>query len=129
MYEIPGRSAICATSFAVWFASDGYRTVLADRHPGVRAAHAEGGAADRGHADEVVRARQETGEGRRERVPPPHLEADCSGDHLLLRDVHLEVAVGMGVAEDLGEGRVRHLAVDGDDVAADRAESSERVAV
>ena len=48
--------------------------------------------------------------------------ADRARDHLLLGDVHLEVAVGDRVAELLGEGRVRDLAVERHDVAARRAE-------
>ena len=105
------------------------RAVLADRHARVRAAERERRAADRRHAHEVVRAREEGGERRRERSPAHGLESDGGGDQLLLGDVHLEVALGVCLREGLGERRVRDLAVDDDDVGARRAERSERVAV
>ena len=54
---------------------------------------------------------------------------DRRGDHLLLGDVHLEEPLRVCVAEDLGEGRVRDLAVEGDDVAALAAERRQRLAV
>ena len=60
---------------------------------------------------------------------PARLEADRRGDHLLLGDVHLEVALGMRLREDLGERRVRHLAVDGDDIAPGGADGRQRVPV
>ena len=48
---------------------------------------------------------------------PLPLQAHRGGDHLLLGDVHLEVALGVGVAEVLAVGGVRHLAVKGHHVA------------
>src|SRR5207244_3821480 len=77
----------------------------------VRAREAVVRPADRGHPDEVVRARPEGREGRRERAPAEHLHADRGRDELLLRDVHLEEALGVLLAEDVGVGRVRDLAV------------------
>ena len=74
------------------------RPVLADRDAGVRAAEPDVRPADRGHADEVVGAGQEGREGRGERHPAAHLQPDRGRDHLLLGDVHLEVALGMGLA-------------------------------
>ena len=104
--------------------------VLADRDAGVGAAEADVGAADRRHADEVVGPREERREGRGERGPvAPHLEADRRGDHLLLGDVDLDEAVGEGVLEVFGVGRVADLAVEGDDVVAPRAERRQRHAV
>ena len=146
---MPSVSAIAATSFAVWFASHGWSTVdpwiarsaamsssaICDgpsspiETPGVRAAERERRAADRRHAHEVVRAREEGRERRRERPPADGLEPDRGGDQLLLGDVHLEVAVGMRLRERLGERRVGDLAVEGDDVRARRAERGERIAV
>ena len=103
--------------------------VLADRDARVRAAELDVRAADRGHPDEVVGAREERGERRGERLPAAHLEPDRGGDHLLLGDVHLEVPLRMRLAEDLRVGRVRDLAVERDDVLARVAERLERVAV
>ena len=99
------------------------RAVLADRHAGVRAGEAHRRAADRGHADEVVRAAEEGCERRGERAPAARLKPDGGRDHLLLGDVHLEVALGMRLREHLGERRVGDLAVEGDDVAARRADA------
>ena len=92
--------------------------VFADRDARMGAAERERRAADRGHADEVVGAAQERREGRAERPPAEHLHADGRGHHLLLRDVHLDEALRMGLGEDLGERRVRHLAVESHDVTA-----------
>ena len=105
------------------------RAVLADRHAGVRAGQAVVRAADRGYADEVVGARHERGERRRERAPARHLDSDGRRDHLLLGDVHLEIPFRDGVAEDLGKRRVRDFAVETDDVPARLAERCERLAV
>ena len=57
------------------------------------------------------------------------MQADGRGDELLLRDVHLEEAVGVRLLEDLGERRVAHLAVEGDHVSAGGPERRERLAV
>ena len=105
------------------------RAVLADRDAGVRPADGDRGAADGGHADEVVGAREEGGEGGGERLPAAHLHPDRGGDELLLGDEHLEEALGVGGGEDVGMGRVRHLAVEGDDAAVRGADRRERVAV
>ena len=64
-------------------------------------------AADGGHADEVVGAGEEGGEGGGERLPAAHLQPDGGGDQLLLGDEHLEEALGVGFVEDLGVGGVR----------------------
>ena len=103
--------------------------VLADRDARVRAAQPERRAADRGHADEVVGTGEERGERGAERFPAQHLQPDRRRDHLLLGDVHLEEPVRVRVAEDLGEGRVRHLAVERDDVSPLAAERGKRLAV
>ena len=104
--------------------------VLADRDAGVRADELDVRPADGGHADEVVGAREERGEGRGERLPAAHLHPDRGGDQLLLGDVHLEEALrDAPCANDLGVGRVAHLAVERDDVAAGGAERGQRVAV
>ena len=146
---MPSRSAIAATSFAVWFASHGWSTVepwtariiamsssaICDGPsspidtPACEPREAHGRAADRRHADEVVRAAEERGERRGEGPPAARLEPDGGRDHLLLGDVHLEVALGMRLREHLGERRVGDLAVEGDDVAARGADRGERVAV
>ena len=57
-------------------------------------------------------------------APAAPLHRHRGRDQLLLGDVHLEVAVGVGVAEELAVGRVGDLAVERDDVAADVAERS-----
>ena len=95
----------------------------------MRAAERHRRAAHRRHAHEVVRTRQECGEGRGERPPADRLQAHGGRDHLLLRDVHLEVAVGERLRELVRERRVRHLAVESDDVRPRRAECCKRVAV
>ena len=87
------------------------------------------GARDRAHADEVVRAREEGGERGHERRPAAHLHPDRGRDELLLGDEHLEVAVRVRLAEVLGVRRVRDLAVERDDVAADVRQRRDRLAV
>ena len=82
-----------------------------------------------GHPHEVVCPREEGRERRAERLPAEHLHPHRGGDHLLLRDVHLDEPLGMGVLEDLGEGRVGDLAVERDDRAVRGAERRERLAV
>src|SRR5829696_9764388 len=148
MNEIPSRSAIAATSLAVWLASEGCKTVepwTARNAARSSSAICDGPsspidtpacepdslmlARDRGHADEVVRARQERRERRREREPAADLHADSGGDHLLLGDEHLEVAVLVRLAEHLRVSRVRDLAVERDHVAAHAAERGERLPV
>ena len=51
------------------------------------------------------------------------------GNQLLLRDVHLEIALWMRVREGLGERRVGDLAVECHDVGSSGPERGERVAV
>ena len=137
---MPSRSAIAATSFAVWFPSQGgarssrgsraatamSSSAICDgpsspiETPACEPAETERRARDGRHADEVVRARVERRERRGEGAPAARLQPDRGRRHLLLGDVHLEEAVGVRLLEDLGEGRVRDLAVDRDDVAARR---------
>ena len=64
-----------------------------------------------------------------ERRPAAHLHADRRRDELLLGDEHLEVAVRVRLAEVLGVRRVRDLAVERDDVAADVGQRGDRLAV
>ena len=68
-------------------------------------------AGDRAHPDEVVGAGEERGERGRERAVPAHGDPGRGGHQLLLGDEHLEVTVGVGVRELVGEGRVADLAV------------------
>ena len=146
---MPSRSASAATSFAVWLASDGCSTVepwiarkaamsssaICDgpsspiETPAWEPDSADARPRDRRHADEVVGAREEGRERRGVRHPAAHLQADGGGDHLLLGDEHLEVAVRVRLAEQLGVRRVGDLAVERDDVAAHRAERGQRLAV
>src|SRR5690606_16467173 len=58
-----------------------------------------------------------------------HLHADCRGRELLLRDVQLEEAFAVRLAEDLAVRRVAHFAVESDDIASLAAERRERLAV
>ena len=67
----------------------------------------------RRHADKVDRPGQEGSKGGGKRGVPPHLQADRRGDHLLLGDVHLKVAAGVGAGEVLGVRGVAYLAVEG----------------
>ena len=66
--------------------------------------------------------------GGKRRIPP-HLQADRRGDHLLLRDVHFEVAIGKGTAEIFGVGGVAHFAVQRDHIRAGGAQCFERITV
>ena len=105
------------------------RAVLADRDARVRAAEPERRAAHGRHPHEVVRAGEEGGERRAERLPAEHLHPHGGRDHLLLRDVHLDEALRVGVAEDIGERRVGDLAVERDDLSVLGAERGQRLAV
>src|SRR5439155_1066103 len=67
---------------------------------------------DRGHADEVIRAREERREGRREWHEADDLHPDRHRDHPLLCDVHLEEAIGGGLLEIFGVGRIAHIGVE-----------------
>ena len=149
MNEMPSRSASAATSLAVWLASLGCRTVepwIARSEAMSSSAICDGPsspidtpaceplstqlrARDRAHADEVVGAREERGERGHERRPAAHLHADRRRHELLLGDEHLEVAVRVRLAEVLGVRRVRDLAVERDDVAADVRQRRDRLAV
>ena len=60
---------------------------------------------------------------------PEDLHPHGGADHLLLGDVHLEVPLGVRLAEELGEGRVVDLAVERDDARVGGAEACERLAV
>ena len=102
--------------------------VLADLHAGVRAAQPEVGLRDGRHADEVVGAAEERGEGRGEGLVAPHAHPHRGRDQLLLRDPHLEEPVGVRLGELVRVRRVGDLAVHGDDLR-DRRQSDQRVAV
>ena len=104
-------------------------TVLADRNAGVRTDQANLRARDRRHADEVVRAREERGEGRGERDEAHDLHAYSGSDHLLLGDVHLEEPLGRRLLEVLGMRRVRDLGVEDDHVFSCGSERGQRLAV
>ena len=97
--------------------------------PDVGADQVDAGPADGGHAHEVVGPGEEGAEGGGVGHPAPHLDADGVGHHLLLGDEALDVAVGVGLAEDLGEGGVGHLAVEGDHVAPGVAQGGQGLAV
>ena len=145
---MPGRSTIAATSCAVWFASEGRARCCprssgswrCPRDPsgsvrpgrcdaGVRPGEPDVGPAHGGHPDEVEGPAPERPVGRGERDPAPDLEADRGGGHLLLGDVHLEVALGEGFLEQLRVGRVVDVAVEGDDLAAGATEGHERLGI
>ncbi len=102
--------------------------VLADGDARVGADEVDAGAADGGHAHEVVGAGQEGGERGGERHPAARGHPHRGGDHLLLGDVALEVALGVFLGEELGPRGVADLAVQGDDVAARGADGGERLA-
>ena len=105
------------------------RPVLTDGDARVGSGERDRRPADRGHANEVVGAGQERGEGRGERLPAAHLQADRGGDHLLLGDVHLEEPLRVGGAKDLGVRGVRDLAVERDDPPVGGADRGQRIAV
>ena len=128
----PAVSAICRTSWAVEVASAGYRTTepcTARSAARSSSAICEGPSApistpaweptrrmfslgDPGHADEVVGAGEERGEGGGERHVAADGEPAGRGHHLLLGDEHLEVALGAGLLELLGVGGVADLGVE-----------------
>ena len=97
--------------------------------PGVRAAQVDGRVRDRRHANLIVGAREEGGESRGERLLAQDAEADGRAEELLLGDEHLEEAVGMGLLEFVGVGRVGHLGVQRDDVRPAGAQRRQGVAV
>ena len=67
-----------------------------------------------GHANLVIGARKEAGEGVEENaVLPPGGQANAGADHILLGDVALEEAVGIRLLEDLGEGGIFDVAAHG----------------
>ena len=102
--------------------------VLADRHARVRTAQAEVGAADRRHADLVVRAGQERSEGRREGGLAERLHPGLHADHRLLGDVHLEEALGRDRLDVFRVRGVADLAVEDDEVGAFSGEPGQRLA-
>ena len=79
----------------------------------MRSGHLDPDLADRRHADEIVRAREEAGERRGKRDGAPRREAHCRADHHLLRDVYLVEPVGNALGELLAERRVLHVCVEG----------------
>src|SRR5438094_6308202 len=91
------------------------RTIFTDLDPGVGSGEPDVRLRDRGHANEVVGAAEEGGEGRRERDVVAHAHPDRGGDQLLLGDEDLEVAIRVRLSELLGESRVADLAVHRDD--------------
>ena len=101
--------------------------VGADLGPGVGAAQPDVRLGDGRHADEVVGAGEERGEGGRERHVSADGHADGGRDELLLGDEHLEVTFGIGLGELLGVGGVAHLPIQGHHVAAG-ADRGERLA-
>ena len=105
------------------------RTVLADRDARVRTGEADVRVRDRGHSDEVVRAGEERRERRCEGDEADHLHPYRDRDHALLRDVHLEEAVGGRLLEVLGVRRVAHLGIEDHDVRRGRTERRERLPI
>ncbi len=105
------------------------RAVFANRDAGVRTAEADVGARNGRHADKVVGAGEEGGEGRGKGNLVPHAHAHGCRDQLLLGDVLLEEAVGEGFFELFGVGRVTDLAVQGYDIRIGRADGHKRVAI
>ena len=85
--------------------------------------------ADRRHADEVGRARQEAGEGRRERNRAARGQPHGRADHHLLGDEVLVEAIGQHLLELVAEGRVLHVGVERDDAGVGFAELGDRGAV
>src|SRR6185503_3910925 len=75
------------------------RSIRPDADAGMRAGEPDVGPAHRGHPDEVEGPAPERAVRRGERDPAPNLEADRGRGHLLLGDVHLEVALGESLLE------------------------------
>ena len=106
------------------------RAVLADRDAGVRAARARASRCEiapmrtKSYARERNAANVDTNG-----VQPRTCMPDRGRHELLLGDEHLEVAVRVRLAEVLGVRRVRDLAVERDDVAADVGQRGDRLAV
>ena len=105
------------------------RPVLADRDAGVRAARGGCSPARSPPCGRSRRRARGTPRTSRRTAPSRAPHPDRRGDHLLLGDEHLEVAVRVRLAEHLGVGRVADLGVERHHVAAARAERLERVAV
>ena len=105
------------------------RTVLADRHARVRAGHLDPDLADRRHADEVGRARQEAGEGGRKRNRAARSQPHGGADHHLLGNEVLVEAIGQHLLELVAEGRVLHVGVERDDAGVGVAQLRDRGAV
>ena len=104
------------------------RPVLADLDACVRADQPDVGLRDARHADEVVGAAEEGGEGRRERLVAAHAHPHRGRHQLLLGDPHLEEPIGVRLGELVGVSRVRDLAVHGDDLG-HRAQGDQGIAV
>ena len=60
---------------------------------------------------------------------PRTRQADRGAEQLLLGNEHLEEALGMGLLELVGMGRVGHLGIEGDDVRSAAAQRRQGVAV
>ena len=71
--------------------------------------------ADAGHADEIVGPGQETGESRGERNGAARGESHRRSDHDLLGDEMLEETIGERLLEDLAEGGIADIGIEGDD--------------
>ena len=87
------------------------------------------GLAHGGHSDEIVGSREKGGEGRGERDPVPYLQPDGRSNQLLFGDVHLEVSLGVGLRESVGEGRVADFAVESHYVSTGGAQRGQSVAI
>src|SRR5437764_4666848 len=81
-----------------------------------------------GHADEVVSPREKTGEGRGIRNLPRRGEPQGRADHVLLGDISFEEAFWKFLGEEFRARRVLHVAVEHDNVGAQRAELLDRLA-
>ena len=85
--------------------------------------------ADRRHADEVGRTRQETGEGATGTESRRARRGPCHADHHLLGDEAFEEAIRRCRSELVAEGRVLHVGVERDDPRIDLAEFVQRLTV
>lgn len=83
--------------------------VGADLDAAVGTAQRHGDLGDGRHADEVVGAGEEGGEGRGVGTVAADGHADGVGDHLLFGDVGLEVPLRVGLLEGFGMGGVADL--------------------
>src|ERR1051326_2019475 len=81
-----------------------------------------------GHADEVVSPSEEAGEGCGKRNLPGRGEPQGRADHVLLGDISFEEALRKLFGKEFRAGRVLHVAVEHDNVGAQRAELLDRLA-